>query len=293
MTSTVVDLRFTGDFSLALSVSTATKAAFVDDVPGDPNELDVVFPLEGSWNAVALRVEQCEGGGPVRVHVLADPAGSTRSDVRAQVERILSLDTDGAGLDEVAEHDKIVAGLQQRFRGLRPVLFHSPYEAAARAIIGHRLPVRQAASLTARVAAERGTAIAVGDRVVHAFPAPGRLADLAAVDGLSERKTEQLRALGAATADGRLDTARLRAMGRADAMEHLQQLPGIGPFSAELILLRGVGDPDVFPRTEMRLHRAMAAAYDLGDDPDVATLEAIAEQWRPYRSWVGLMLRHT
>ena len=72
----------------------------------------------------------------------------------------------------------------------------------------------------------------------------------------------------------------------------LQQLAGIGFFSAELILLRGVGDADAFPKSEKRLHRAMAAAYHLGDDPDLDTLERIADGWRPHRSWVGLLLRN-
>lgn len=110
--------------------------------------------------------------------------------------------------------------------------------------------------------------------------------------GLASRKVEQLRALGVATADGRFGSARLRAMDRDEALSHLQQLPGIGPFSAELVLLRGVGDPDAFPRTERRLHRAMTAAYHLGHDTDLDVLERVADRWRPYRSWVGLLLRN-
>ena len=103
---------------------------------------------------------------------------------------------------------------------------------------------------------------------------------------------EQLRALGTA-ASGLLDTARLRAMDHDAALTHLRQLAGIGPFSAELILLRGMGDPDAFPKEEKRLHRAMAAAYHLGDEPTLDALERLADGWRPYRSWVGLLLRNT
>ncbi len=87
--------------------------------------------------------------------------------------------------------------------------------------------------------------------------------------------------------------AALRTMERETALAQLQQLAGIGPFSAELILLRSVGDADAFPKTEKRLYRAMAAAYHLGDEPDLDTLERIADGWRPYRSWVGLLLRNT
>ena len=65
----------------------------------------------------------------------------------------------------------------------------------------------------------------------------------------------------------------------------------MGDFSAELILLRGAGEPDHFPRHERRLHRAMADAYGLPPEPPLAALEEIAERWRPYRSWASLLLR--
>jgi len=290
-----IALRFTGDFSLAASVAMAASASFVEGLRGDQDGeaglLDLAFPLEGSWSAVGVRVDQRDGG--VRASVRANPGGATADDVRAQIERILSLDIDGAGFADVAARDDVVARLQQRHPGLRPVLFPSPYEAAARAIIGHRLPVRQAAAVGARIAAEHGVRVDVGDRVMHAFPVPDRLVELPSVRGLADRKVDQLRALGAAAADGWLGSARLRAMDRAEALSHLQRLPGIGPFSAELVLLRGVGDPDAFPREEKRLHRAMAAAYHLGDDPDLDALAQVAERWRPYRSWVGLLLRNS
>lgn len=139
----------------------------------------------------------------------------------------------------------------------------------------------QAAAVKQRLAAELGE---------HgAFPAPDRLAELDGPQrGLTERKVEQLRVLGAATLDGQLSRDRLRAMTREDALGDLQRLPGIGPFSAELILIRGAGDPDALPLHEQRLARATRAAYDLPDDADI---EPVAERWRPYRAWVALLLR--
>ncbi|MBC7920967.1 MAG: DNA-3-methyladenine glycosylase 2 family protein [Ferruginibacter sp.] len=292
--STHIDLRFTGDFSLAASVSLAASASFVEDLrggqDGEAGVLDLAFPLEGSWSTVGVRVDQ--HNSRVRASVRANPDGATTDDIRAQLERILSLDVDGAGFADVAARDDVVAGLRLRHPGLRPVLFPSPYEAAARAIIGHQLPVRQAAAITARIAEEHGVRVDVGDHVMHAFPAPDRLAGLSSVRGLAARKIEQLRALGGA-ADGWLGSARLRAMDREEALSHLQQLSGIGPFSAELVLLRGAGDPDAFPRHEKRLHRAMATAYHLGDEPDLDALERVADRWRPYRSWIGLLLRNS
>ena len=83
----------------------------------------------------------------------------------------------------------------------------------------------------------------------------------------------------------------LLALDHDKAMTRLQELPGVGPFSAELVLIRGCGDPVVFPRAEGHLHRAMTEAYSLGEHPDLDALEAVAARWRPYRSWVGLMAR--
>ncbi|GAB3641302.1 DNA-3-methyladenine glycosylase family protein [Spirosoma arcticum] len=289
--SSPIPLRFTGDYALEASVSLSATAAFVDALrPADGGPvLDLALLLEGAWKTVGVRIDQSDG--EVRAHVFANPDEATSDDIRTQLERMLSLDIDGTGLAEVATRDTVFSDLRQRQPGIRPVLFPSPYEAAARAIIGHQLPVRQAAALNKRIAEAHGVRVDVGDHVMHGFPAPDRLAQLPLIRGLATRKVEQLRVLG--TQAALLESSRLRAMTPDAAMTHLQQLPGIGPFSAELILMRGVGDPDAFPKTEKRLHRAMAAAYHLGDEPDLGTLERIADGWRPYRSWVGLLLRNT
>jgi len=87
-----------------------------------------------------------------------------------------------------------------------------------------------------------------------------------------------------------LDAAALRAMPAEEALKQLQLLPGIGRFSAELILIRGAGHPDVFPRGESRLHEIMRDAYHL-PDAGVAELAEIAETWAPFRSWVSFLFR--
>lgn len=282
----MIALRHTGDYDLDLSVRSAGRAVFVD--PPAADGLELAFALDESWAPVAVRIEQLEPFGPVQATVLANPRRAHHDTIRDQLERILSLDPDGRGLARVAERDAVAAALIGRFRGLRPIAYSTPYEAAARTIIGHRLAIPAAAAIFRRLAEDHGTRL---DADRHAFPAPERLAELRSARGLPDRKRDQLRALGAAGATGDLSTRKLLAMDRGDAMKRLQRLPGIGPFSAELILIRGCGDPDVFPRTEGRLHRAMTEAYHLGEDPDLNTLEAAAADWHPYRSWIGLMAR--
>lgn len=287
-----ITLGFTGEFSLIASASLAAAARFVVDMVGedDTAALDLAFPVEGSWNTIGVRVRQ--DSRDVIANVVGNPGHETARNIRAELERILSLDVDGAGFQAVASGDKVLGRIRQRHLGVRPVLLPSPYEAAARAIIGHRLFASQAAAVSTRIAEQHGTGIDFGERVLYAFPAPERLAELPLIKGLASHKVGQLRILGAAAANGRYASANLRAMEAEAASKHLQELPGIGPFSAELVMIRGVGDADVFPRTEKSLHRAMAAVYKLGDDPAIDELERIASRWRPYRSWAGLLLRN-
>lgn len=211
--------------------------------------------------------------------------------VREQVSRVLSLDVDGRGFPEVGRKDPVVGRLQERYPGLRPVLFYSPYEAAAWAIIGNRIRITQAAKVKARMAEELGEVVEVHGEPEHAFPGPERLTRLKEFPGLSGRKAEYLRSLGQAAMDGVLDAAHLRSVPVAQALDELKELTGIGPFSAELILLRGAGEPDYVPTNEPRLGRAVAMAYGLDEPPTTEELVRMAERWRPYRTWVRLHLR--
>ena len=290
-----IKLQFTGVFSLINSVRLAAAASFAEGFRSLPEEdggqvFDLAFLLEGSWSSVGVRLYAREED--VFFRMLDNPAGASAANVKAKLEQILSLDVDGFGFEQIARLDPVIADLAMQLPGIRPVLIPSPYEAAARAIIGHRLFVRQAAALCSRIAFEHGVSLKKADGVAHIFPAPGRLAELTPVQGLADRKVNQLRALGSFAIAGGLDSALLRTMRREAALTYLQRLPGIGPFSAELILLRGIGDPDAFPMEEKRFQRAMSKAYQLGDDPSPETLQKIASQWQPYRSWVGLLLRN-
>ncbi len=211
--------------------------------------------------------------------------------VGEQVSRVLSLDVDGSDFPEVGVRDPVVGALQARYPGLRPVLFNSPYEAAAWAIIGNRVRITQAARVKARVAEELGPSVEVRGRVEHAFPGPSRLARLDGFRGLGARKVGYLRHLAGAAADGKLEADYLRSLPVGEALARLKELPGIGDFSAELVLLRGVGTRDVLPVHEHRLRRAVAMAYGLDAAPTLGELLRVAERWRPYRTWVSLQLR--
>ena len=184
-----------------------------------------------------------------------------------QVRRILSLDHDAAPWAEVGARDPVIGALQREHEGLRPVLFHSPYEAAAWSIISARRHRAQAAAIRDRISAELGRTFTVGGEQVHAFPLPGQLLSPDAIRSVAPNRVAWLHAVARAALDGALEPGLLASMEPAAALAHLQQLPGIGPTYATLILLRSTGVTDLLTFGEPRLPGYVAHFYGTGPGP--------------------------
>jgi DNA-3-methyladenine glycosylase II len=235
------------------------------------------------------------------VYLAQDPAGvvtatiDTSGDpaaVLAQASRVLSLDHPATEWAEVGARDPVIGGLQRQHPGLRPVLFHSPYEAAAWSIISARRHRNQAASVRDRICAELGAAFTIAGEQVRAFPLPGRLLEAETVPGMAPMRVGWLHAVARAALDGALDPAALAAIEPQQAMEHLQRLPGIGPAYATLILLRATGVADTMTFTEPRVADYVARFYGSGPGPaSHAELETISQAWRPFRTWAMVLIR--
>ncbi|HEY6080149.1 MAG TPA: 3-methyladenine DNA glycosylase 2, partial [Polyangiaceae bacterium] len=101
--------------------------------------------------------------------------------------------------------------------------------------------------------------------------------------GLPSKRAESVHALARAAADGVIG---LEPGGDFAAQRSaLQELPGIGPWTAEYIAMRALGDPDAFPHSDLGLMRALGVAKP-------AALLSRAEAWRPWRAYAALHLWH-
>ena len=248
----------------------------------------MAFALDGTFDPVAVALRQAEDDGPVEVEVVGS------ADVEravAQTARVLSLDHDAATYPAVGERDPVVARLMAVRPGLRPPLFHSPYEAAAWAVLSARQPALHMATVRDRLAAEHGLVLDVAGRQVAAFPRPEALLAVDAVPGLPAVKVERLHAVARAALDGLLDVDRLRALGPQEAGAQVRTLPGIGPFYASLVVLRAVGFADVPVTEEPRALDLMGRLYGLGRPAAPDDVARLTEPWRPWRTWTTVLLR--
>jgi DNA-3-methyladenine glycosylase II len=251
-----------GPFDLSRSIGfleswpATRRPAEGDDV------LRFAYCAEHDWQPVGVRVAQAGN----RVEVAVVGPGSDEESVPAQVARILSLDVDSTGIDDIAARDPIVARLVADAPGLRPVCFWSPWEAACWAVLTQRSSMHTASMQKQRITEKYGTAVTVDGRELRAFPAPGVLLDVPSLPGANPVKTARIHDLATAALDDTLTAAALRAVSSDEALATLRELPGIGAFSAGLILMRGAGAPDVFTTSEPRLLAAVRAAYGLPHD---------------------------
>ncbi len=142
-----------GPFSLTAA------AAFAEDFPGTradrPSKaLHYAWAVDGDWRTVQVTVRQDDEA--IHAELGDQPPAELARRAARDLERMLSLDVDGTDFAALGERDDVVRALQRRFPGLRPVLFYTPYEAAAWAIIGQRIRMTQAATIKERLSDELG-----------------------------------------------------------------------------------------------------------------------------------------
>ena len=268
-----------GPFSLAAAQSFA--GGFPSSIGGGAvgaTSIAMAFPVEGTNSSAAVELSQQADGVVVG---RTDAPASLIDQVQRQAARSLSLDHDGSGWPDVGKRDPVMGRLQKTHDYLRPVCFYSAYEAATSFVIGQRIAMRQSAVIKKRLGEEFGDAPTVDGNPYVAFPRPARLLEADGIRGVNDKKVGWLHGLAQAAIDGRLNTNEIRDMAHDDAIAHLRAMPGVGPFTAEAVLLRGCGVVDDVPSSE---ELSLQAAADLYEKPglDRDGYMEIAEKWRPY-----------
>jgi AraC family transcriptional regulator of adaptative response / DNA-3-methyladenine glycosylase II len=193
-----------------------------------------------------------------------------------RVRRLLDLDADPVAIDDALAHDPGLAPLVAAVPGLRAAGSVDPNETLVRAIVGQQVSVAGARTVTGRIAAHLSDELTVEHpSLTHVFPSMENLAAVEPADlPMPTARGATLQRVGRMVADDELvlDTG----IDRVDAVQRLQAVKGIGPWTAQYVAMRGLGDPDVFLDTDLGANHALAAL-----DLDTSA----AERWRPWRTY--------
>jgi DNA-3-methyladenine glycosylase II len=227
----------------------------------------------------------------LRLHSVTPLGPAQRDAAREIVTRMLGLDVELGDFYRMAAADARLGELAERYCGLRPQRYPDLFEALANAVACQQVSLSSGIALLGRFARRWGRALP-GDAAAFAFPRPQDLREATAQalrsEGWSERKASYLLGLAAALSDAGA-VAALQAADDAAALQELQRLRGVGRWSAQYALLRGLGRAHVFPVDDVGAQRHLAAWLGLPRPPDAARTAAIVARWQPY---AGLVYFH-
>ena len=215
-----------------------------------------------------------------------------REAFEAQVRRILCTDLDLRPFYRMAGDNELLAPAVRRFRGLRLACSPSLFEALVGAVLSQQVNLTFAHSIKRELVERFGRPWRVGGRTYWAFPEPRRFAAQTVDDlrpfRLSNAKAGALIRLGEAFASSTpfpAPPAELAGLSDDDLIERLTTLKGIGRWTAETALVRGLTRTDVFPAGDLAVVKYLAQSL-LGKAEKASETEmrAFAEVWRPYRA---------
>lgn len=197
-----------------------------------------------------------------------------------RVRRMLDLDADAMALDEHLSRSPMLQPFVSANPGRRAPASPDPFEAAVKTIVGQQVSVAGARTVTARLVAAIGDPLSIEDReLTHVFPQAAHIAEAPGdTFSMPAARADALKALSRSVADGEIELD--HGSDPALIREQLLSLRGIGPWTADYILMRGLGHPDVFLETDLGVTKAIERLGIGASDAKDASMD-----WAPWRSY--------
>jgi AraC family transcriptional regulator of adaptative response / DNA-3-methyladenine glycosylase II len=238
-----------------------------------------VVSIDGATGVLAARLP------PDRDEIdieLDDALTVVRERALAGARRIFDVDADALSIDATLAGDPRLRPLVEEIPGLRVPGAIDGFEMAVRAIVGQQISVAAARTIMGRIAARFGEGLAgdVGALRV-AFPRPDALAASTLHGlGMPASRLATLHGLARAICQGELDLT--PGADRDATRAALLAIRGVGPWTADYIAMRGLGDPDAFLPSDLVVRRVLG---DAGGPISARVAEQQSQRWRPWRAY--------
>lgn len=207
--------------------------------------------------------------------------------VRQALCKMLGLSIDPKPLQRLAEAERRLRATANALRGMRPPRFSELFEAFANVVPFQQVSLDAGVAIVGRFVERFGESLEYGGRHFHAFPT-ARVVAAAQPDalrecGMSLRKAETLRRVAIAIESGEIAQEKLSLLTSKEASRCLAELQGIGPWSAGLVLLRGLGRLDVFPPGDVGATRGLGKLLQLESGP---SLDRVVQRFGDLRGYL-------
>jgi DNA-3-methyladenine glycosylase II len=230
----------------------------------------------------------------ISLHVEGAPTDEIAEKAARLWRHMLSLDRPLLPFYEKMSGDPVLRGVIEQLSGLNLLLEADPFESMILSIIGQQVNLTFAENLKRALVELCGTRMERDGRHFYAFPTPAQIAALEYEDlrplKYSQRKAEYIIDFARGVVNGGIDLHALQDMSNEDAIQSLVKLRGIGRWTAECVLLFGLGRPDLLPAADIGLRNAIQHFYGLDHQPTEAEVRELAGAWAGYESYVTYYL---
>jgi DNA-3-methyladenine glycosylase II len=240
-----------------------------------------------------IAIRQTGSSTAPRLTVTATPSLRTTSDrrqVRVIVDQLLGPRIDLRGWYRMADGDRRLRTLAARFRGMKPPRFPTVFEALVNGFACQQLSLVVGLELLNRLAALCHLGRGTDDEMIYAFPRPQEMArvppsSLQAI-GFSRQKVRALLGLASGIDSQTVDLDGLMHDSDDRARARLLELRGVGRWTAEYVLLRGLGRLNVFPGDDVGAQKSLARWLGRSDALDYQAVAGAVARWQPYAGMV-------
>lgn len=253
-----------------------------------------------------LRISVSQSGGPdeARLHValtsaLADgtPSPKRQEEIaRSILTRLLGTDLDLTQFYSAAPaEDRLLGPIATSLRGLKPPRYESIFEALVNAVTCQQITLTVGLRILSRLTEACGTPFQTAEgETLYAFPRPEDVAGLSHDDlrfiGYSRQKARALLELAEAATDGNLDFTEIASLDDDTVLDQLRRFHGVGRWTAEYVLLRGLGRLHIFPGDDVGVRRHVERW--LGLEAKALDYQGVREALKPWSPFGGLVYLH-
>lgn len=213
-----------------------------------------------------------------------------KHEAKALVEKMFGLQVDLAPFYQMASQDPKLSVLVEKFRGVKPPRFPTIFETLANAFACQQLSLTVGLGLLSRLASVCGLSLTQEDGTHYAFPRPQDLLKVTPrvfrALGFSGNKVRAFDEVARNIVDGTVDLECLEEMDNQAVIDFLLELRGVGRWTAEYVLLRGLAPLNVFPGDDVGARNRLAKWQHRKEPLDYAGVARATRRWQPYAGMV-------
>ncbi len=249
------------------------------------------------YKPVKMTITQVGTADKPRLHVILQSqealSDKVQEHARLLMQKMFGLSVDLQPFYRLAEHDAVLSPLVTQFKGVRPPRFPTVFEALINSIACQQVSLDVGILVLNRLTENFGLKIVDSGTTLYAFPRPEDLLDVPeeAIKklGFSYQKARFIKGLAYAVASGDIDLEHPETASNEQAISYLSAIHGIGRWSAEYTLLRGLGRLDILPGDDVGAQKNLQQLLALEERPNYDQIKELAERWQPY---AGLIYFH-